>query len=191
MLEEVDLNTRLLWFKSIGAIEVSNCHMDFYHDKKRIDSCEELKNSNLTRVRSIFHAFNGGFMLNNVDYKRKICPLMFSRTLIKQFSLVDLMDTFYKKNVISFTNDSSFSDLKAIILKLSIHRAHNINLDSSILPHSLFKNLSYIFITGSSLNSIEGEIFRNLNRFYTILISAVIFRKINPFGQRRQQVFRQ
>ena len=59
-------------------------------------------------------------MLNNVDYKRKICPLMFSRTLIKQFSLVDLMDTFYKKNVISFTNDSSFSDLKAIILKFKI-----------------------------------------------------------------------
>lgn len=54
MLEVIDSANKTL----SGRIELSDCRIDFYHDKKRIDSCEDVKNANLTRVgvgvRSLF-----------------------------------------------------------------------------------------------------------------------------------------
>jgi hypothetical protein len=76
-----------------------------------------------------------------------------------------MADTFYKKNVISFENET-FTDLAAFLPTLFINNVDNINLDSRILHRSVFKYLSselgvkkYILVTfliSSSLSWIKG-----------------------------------
>jgi hypothetical protein len=55
---------------NIGLIHLSNCRLDFYHEKKRINSCDDISKSNISSVMYIFQInLNGLFILRNVDYK--------------------------------------------------------------------------------------------------------------------------
>ena len=77
--------------------------------------------------------------------------------------LIDLTDTFYKRNVLSFTNET-FGYLESDIKQLQLHKVQNINLDLKLLNPWVFNKTNYIFIVSGSLNSIDGTIFRNLNK---------------------------
>ena len=163
-----------------GQIELSDCRLDFYHNKKRISSCQDLKNSNLTTVRSIFQIDEGlsRFVLKGVEYKHPICPLMFSDAFFYLLNIDNIADTFYKKNVIKFSNET-FDDLNLGVYYLVLNNVININLDSSIVHPSVFHKTKDIFIGIGSLNSIEGEIFRNISEFISLSISSTILRNIN------------
>lgn len=168
MLEGIDSANKTL----SGCIELSHCRIDFYHDQKRIDSCEDVKNANLTRVGSIFQMIEnirGAFVLNNAEYKQKICPLMFSNIGSENLFIVNNVDTFYKRNVIAFSN-YTFDDLNSPITVLMLNNMHNINLDSSILHPSVFHKILIIVIPSGSLNSINGTIFRQFNLHVLIII---------------------
>lgn len=109
MLEGIDFDKKTF----SGQIELSDCRLDFYHEKKRINSCQDLKNANLTTVESIFQIMNNdlsSFVLKSVEYKHTICPLMFSDAFFYLLNIDNMADTFYRKNVIQFSNDT-FDDL--------------------------------------------------------------------------------
>ena len=180
-----DLNfQKSINYKSnITFIHVSKCRLDFYLGKKRISSCDDISKSNITYIRSIFQiklAINqtNSFVLRSVEYKQSICPVVFNNSIIPIFVLIDIVDTFYKRNVLSFTNEI-YSSLKSNIEHLQLHKVQNINLDLKLFNPSVFNKSLQIDIQSGSLNSINGEIFRNLKQLLFFKINPIILRKIN------------
>ena len=166
-------------------VELSNCKLDFYHHRKknRINSCRDLIDTNITRIRSLFQidsSTNGSIHihLRNVEFKFNLCPLVFQNTNIRTLLLNDLLDTFYKRNVFSLSNET-LPKLNSTIISLELHNLHSINLDSNLLNPSVFKKLTTISILSGSLNSIDQEIFKHLNSLQSIYLSSIVFRKIN------------
>ena len=175
MLEGNDLKNRTLPI----YIKLYDCRIEFYHNAKRMNSCEDVKNANLTRIGSIFQMGEGNIcVLDNVEYKGKICPLLFSNMFANSFLIINIADTFYKKNVIAFSNDT-FDDLNSRIFEVSLTNVQSINLDASLLHPSVFKNVTTIYIQSGSMNSISGEIFRHFNQLQMLNIWSAILRKIN------------
>ena len=62
----------------IGRIEIIDIRLDFYHNKKKINSCQEMIDLNLDSIfqmtidkRSKSYDM---FILKHVEYKSQICP---------------------------------------------------------------------------------------------------------------------
>ena len=67
--------------KYIEYFHIEGGFLEFYHKKKKITSCKELIDFNPKKIKSIFQMIfdnhhNHKFMLSNVEYKSKICPLI-------------------------------------------------------------------------------------------------------------------
>ena len=129
----------------------------------------------------VYHNVSRDFVLRNVEYKQSICPLMFNNSNIPLFILVHLVETFYKRNVLSFTkeNVNTYKYLKSNITKVILHKLENINLDLKLLNPLVFYQTIWMNVRSESLNSINGAIFRNLKNLLYFQIDEVIFRKIN------------
>lgn len=137
-------------------IQLAKLRLDFYHNKKKINSCEDILNSNITYIKSIFQVrsnhikvknddYKISFTLRNVEFKENICPLVFNNSIINNLVLIDVTDTFYKKNVLSFTNET-FGYLESDIKKLQLHKVQNINLDLKLLNPWVFNKTKTFFI---------------------------------------------
>ena len=61
----------------ISAIELTSCQLDFYHKRMIIKSCQDFIHLNITKIQSIFQLYVYELLLRNVEYKEKICPLLF------------------------------------------------------------------------------------------------------------------
>ena len=158
-------------------LEILTGRLDFYHNKKRIESCQDFIDMNITQIRSIFQ-MSFKFNLKNIEYKHNICPLVFDGTLINEIGLYDMFDTFYKKNVLKFSNEA-FQKLNSTITSLGLFKVQNINLDLSLVHPSIFKNLQIMYFTSGTFNSINGEIFKTLLQLRFLHMDPSIFRKIN------------
>ena len=167
-------------------IFIFNSRLDFYYNKKKLNSCQDFIDSNITEIESIFQIHKVGkttiekyLNLYDVEYKQKICPLVLRNTRITTFVIHGIADTFYKKNVFTFS-DEIHTNLNSNITVLILRNAININLDLNIVHPSVFKYTNQIYITRNSfLNNINGDIFEHLKYLKTIDISDTIFRKIN------------
>ena len=74
----------------IDRIEIIDIRLDFYHNKKKINSCQEMIDLNLDSIKSIFQMTIDKrsksydmFILKDVEYKSQICPLVFQNTNIR------------------------------------------------------------------------------------------------------------
>ena len=167
-------------------IYINNCLLDFYHNKKKLNSCQDFLDSNVTEIKSIFQQMYQGnkttyiFELKNVEYKQKTCPIVFKNSRIKYLMIEKLIDTFYKKNVLTFSNEVN-TELNSKITRLNFIDSVNINLDLNIIHPSVFNYTKEIFIINNynSLNSISGDIFEHLKNLKTISLNGFIFRKIS------------
>ena len=173
--------------------QLSKLRLDFYRGKKKISSCNDISKSNFSYIKSIFQIrlvninihntriLDGAmrhFELRNVEYKQSICPLVFENSQIPRLVLIDLVDTFYKRNFLSFQNQT-YGYLRSIITFLELHKIQNLNLDLKFLHPSVFSQTKCIIIGSASLNSIDIEIFRSLKELLIFEIDPIIFRKIN------------
>ena len=169
-------------FFSPWKVYLANCRLDFYHEKRKINSCQDLIEFNITQIQTIFQIKSDTmlkrFDLNYIEYKQSICPFLFNNTNINTIYIRGLIDTFYKKSVLSFSNET-FPTLNSRIRQLTLFRINNIKLDLSFLHPSVFNTISRFEIMTGSLNSINGEIFRHLIYLSYIEINLKIFRKIN------------
>ena len=171
--------------KSFSVIALSDCNLNFYHNKKKINSCQHFSDLNITEIRSIFQiSFNNAsdvskrIELRNIDYKENICPFVFQNSKITMVLLNDLMDSFYKKNVLTFSNET-YPQLNSNIGRVEIHNSYNIELDMKLLHQSVFYNLQRLYIASGSFRSISLEIIKNFNKLIHIRIHPMIFKKIN------------
>ena len=114
-----------------------------------------------TEIRSIFHllslsVWNAILRYRSFEYKPKtICPLLFVNVSFDSLELFYLENTFYKKSILTISNDTYNRDLNSFIGSISLQQIHNINLDLSLLHPKVFKNLSEITIGEGSLNSTD------------------------------------
>ena len=132
-------------FQNKISISLSNSRFDFYHNKKLLKSCRDFTDSNLTQIQSIFQIGSenfGNVVLKNVEYQQKTCPLVFLNSKIDSILINDLVNTFYKKNVLSFSNETTFTRLNATIGKLTLINIHNVNLDLKLVNPFVFTNTS-------------------------------------------------
>ena len=179
---DVNLTSENDSIRKIGLgfqISVENCQLDFYHKKKKINSCPDFFDSNITEIQTIFQTHGmTSVVLLKVEYKQKTCPIVFNNSRMQYLDIDGLVDTFYKKNVISFSNEN-YTKLNSMINWLRLENLVNINLDLNILHPSVFNNTEYITINGFSLNKIDGDIFVHLKNLKIIFIYNIVFRKIN------------
>lgn len=101
---------------------------------------------------------------------------MFKNARIERIAFIKIIDSFYKKNVISFTDDS-FDYLDSEVEQLDFYQAENINFDLKLLNPSVFENLKAI-ITHESIKSIDNQIFEKLKNLAYFQIDAYYFRKL-------------
>ena len=95
--------------KYVITIEFVSVRLEFYQNKKKITSCKEIIDFNPENLSSIFQMIfyqeHTKFILTDVEYKSQICPLLFQNAYINDLCLEKLVDSFYKKNVLTFTTD--------------------------------------------------------------------------------------
>ena len=165
-------------------IELANSRLDFYHNKRKLNTCRDFIDLNITQIRSIFQLKKTNsnwkyIRLGNLKNNRySICPLVFTNSMIDQLELIEIMDTFYKTNALQFTNET-FGNLNSQISRLYMLQVINLNLDSNLLNPSVFENIKKITIEFGTLRSIDGRIFKTLKELTAIEMEERIFRKIN------------
>ena len=170
--------------KSLSGIALLDCSLNFYHNKRKINSCQHFSDLNITQIRSIFQIrydnkdFYRRIELKNIKYKESICPFVFQNAKIGCVLFNDLVDTFYKKNVLTFSNET-YPQLNSDIESVQLYNCYNINIDLNLLHQSVFYNLKNIFIERGSFKSISGEIFKNFKNVSKIEIYDMISKKIN------------
>ena len=157
-----------------NLIQIScvSCKIDFYTNRNLIKSCEDI-NSN---IMSIFQIEIKQIAIDSSEFPNSLCPLVFKNSNIFALFLIGLVDTFYKRNVLSFTDDV-FQDLDSSIQYLFLEKVENINLDLKLLNPYVFKDVYNIQIRGS-VKTIDKNIFKELNRLQSIDFEPAYFRKM-------------
>lgn len=140
--------------KSDISIEFRNCPLVFYHNKRKLQSCKDFIDFKITKIESIFQmnkVKSTIATLKNVEYKQKTCPIVFTNTSLEELFFDGLVDTFYKKSVLSFSNDT-FTRLNSTIKTIMLQNVQTIYLDVDLFHPSIFNNTEEIIIFSGSLN---------------------------------------
>ena len=151
------------------------CKMNFYTKGKLIKSCRDILETNSTII-SIFQMNSNSILIQNNQNSIDLCPLVFKNARIWLLDLLGLVDTFYKRNTLKFTNDV-FSDLNSLIIILQLNKVESIKLDLTILNPSVFSRLRRINIYGP-IKSIDKNIFAMLPQLDHIFFDSMYFRKM-------------
>lgn len=163
-------------------VECFGCRLEFYSNHKRINSCEDMRKLNRSNISSLFQlSYNYNiYILRNCEFKQIICPLVFMNVKLREFMITDIVDTFYKKNVLTFDYlpEDQSSSLNSNIWELLLYNVYNINLDMKILNPAVFKMTELITIQSGSLNSIDKEIFNKLENLQTLKLDTLNLIKI-------------
>lgn len=123
---------------------ILNSKFDFFTSGKLVKSCRELDPFNITTFLQTDTRISLDLKFFNTKFRTPICPLVFQHARIKTLSISDMIDSFYKRNVLSFINES-FSHLDSRIEVIHLLKTENINLDNKFLNPSVFVNLKSNF----------------------------------------------
>ena len=179
----IDLNNKnddiIVNNPSTSKLYCIGCTMDFYtNSNKLISSCDDIIDSNST-VLSFFQIklnFQKILVLDSCNYPNNICPLVFKNTNIESLALTGLVDSFYKRNTLTFTNDV-FVDLNSTVFQMQLSKVENIKLDSNFLNPSVFRNLLSLHIYGS-VKSIDTSLYKTIEYLRLINFAPLYFRKL-------------
>lgn len=126
-------------------IYLHNTRLDFRLKGKPVKTCQQLMASNQTKIKSVFqidpkknYIYIG---LLNPRFVRPLCPLLFKYSRISFLDINGIVNTFYKRNVLSFTNDTLKKNIYSEIYNLKITKSENIELDATLLNPIVFKDL--------------------------------------------------
>lgn len=148
-----------------------------------IKSCADILESNRT-VMSIFQikmntsneSEHKHVVIDSSQFPNSLCPLIFKNANIRTIFVFGLVDSFYKRNVLKFTDDVDFQDLNSTIVYLNLENVENINLDSKLLNRFVFSQL-YEIHTRGAINQIDKSIFTSFLKLKYILFEPAYFRK--------------
>lgn len=161
----------------IQSFELIDIRLEFYHDKKKMNSCQEIIDLNLKEIKSIFQITIAKgrtthyFILRDVQYKSKICPLVLQNSDIDQLILYGLVNTFYKKSVLTFEDFNFTTVLNSKIEHLQLMNVHDIDLDLNLLNRLVFDETDKFKVHSGSLKSINEETFKFFKNFFSLEIN--------------------
>lgn len=115
-------------------------------------------------------------LMISCSFSQKLCPLVFANTHIDSLNINDLVDTFYKTNILRFTNNT-FDTLNSYIEELHLTKVENIPLDLNFINPSVFRNLSRIYVWGY-VSSVSTDFFESLESLSQINFKSTHFRKL-------------
>ena len=168
-------------YKSIEHIYLINSELKFTINGKIVKNCADTRSASNRSIK-IFSLFQIPLIENEKDFfffgcrfSIRLCPLIFSNSYIKGFKIFDLVDTFFKTNLMKFEN-LSIGYLNSNIMTIDIFRCENIVLDTSFLNPSVFMKLEKIFII-CDLKSISSDLFLSLKNLRKISFQTIHFRK--------------
>ena len=167
--------------ESYFSFECIRCKIEFYSNGRHIKKCQDIldlyPNGNINSLFQ-FHTYFPELRIKlfHSEYKTPLCPVLFNNSDIYSFFLIGLIDTFYKRNILSIEN-RTFDDLNSTIKLLSVRKAENINIDSNLLNPSVFRDLTWIYLSGS-INKIDGNSLKCLNNLLEIQIVKNDYRDI-------------
>ena len=181
---ELDLingqNINIISQNKIERLFCVRCKIEFYSNSRPVKTCKEILGSNNTSIRSLFQIQfqtnlfdSNGLTMVLLDplFKSTLCPLVFKNSNIADIEIRGLVDTFYKRNILTIEN-RLFNNLNSTIRKVYT-KIENINIDSNLLNPSVFQNLEEVYFYGS-VNKIDGKSLNALNR-----LSLIEFTKYN------------
>lgn len=123
-------------------INFYNTRFDFRLNGQQVGSCQQF--ANRTQVKSIFQIFPRSdfphMIWLNPKFIRPLCPLVFQSAGFKYLATTGVVNSFYKHNSLSFTNDT-FGDLDSWIYSLQFYNSENVELDTKLLNPSVFAKL--------------------------------------------------
>ena len=150
-------------------------------------SCQDYHKWNLTQPNSFLQVKTDTMNFKNIKFsKAPICPLYLKNANIDRFFLEYQLNTFYKRNYLSFStfdfNSSDMAFLNANIETLVTYENEKINIDSnSFLNKYVFHTIKSLDLSGE-INSIEKDIFRPFKQLTTIIFEARFFEKLYRKG---------
>lgn len=169
-------------YSGFNEIQLIDSKIDSYsHGQVSCSKQVDEKGKSLIRYSflSVLSFSTTSLTLSNVDYRRKVCPLLFQDVQIFNIILVYMQNSFYRRNFIQFDNDDP--DLNELDFGLTIDsvefiESHNIEMTSRVLDPRLFASLKQLTFEGT-LDSIEPELFPSLKSLRNIDIYVLYLRR--------------
>ena len=176
----------------IRKIICLSCKIKFYIGKSLIKSCQDILEANMTDIQSIFQIYPLNFFFGYPFYdfgyikinliesdfgKYPWCPLVFYHSRISFLTLKGLVNSFYKTNILTFSDTNDYSSFYSEIQSLELNNVQNIDLDLKFLNRLVFKKLVRIYVLGS-VRIIDASIFRTLTSLSYISFQTFYFRSI-------------
>ena len=180
-LNSIELDLFNESYYSITAIYLFNSDLRFVIDDRTAKTCADITSSRngSFEISSLFQIplkVQKNIFLFGCRFPLTICPLIFNRAYIDFFYIFHQANTFYKTNLIRFANQT-YDNLNSTILQLYLYHSVNLDLDTSFLNPSVFRNLQHIFVS-CSLSSISVDLFSSLKSFTRITFFLHNFRKL-------------
>jgi len=92
-----------------------------------------------------------------------------------------MINTFYKKNILRFTNESKTQEFNSKIAIIEFDKVEKIDIDSSILNELIFENINCLFISGEVL-SIQKGLLRSFKKLNQLSLGPYYARKLFQRG---------
>lgn len=155
-------------------IEIYYSSLNLYLNNTLIIDCESIKPIILPVLKFYILSLNYG---NN--YRYKICPQIFNNINVYQFKLSYLIDSFYKRNILSFYEFNQSYNIE--IKELYIEQAQNIIIDKNLVNKQIFSSIQTISLFGS-INSIQNDLFKSFKNLKRINIDIYSARRLLSQG---------
>jgi hypothetical protein len=131
-------------------IMISESKFHFYLDETtRIKSCDDI--TDLNHIESPFVRFNYNIYgiiryiyvlkVKKCDFNEIVCPVVFRNAKIFRFQISNLVRSYLKTNVLSFSSFNSNTSVNSDIRTLELLFVENIDLDSTFLNQHVFENI--------------------------------------------------
>ena len=190
MAEDLIVHRNIDYYIDAEEINFFGCKMNFYDNEKKINTCEDILGSNNSQVLSIFQIYktmvsdlktvNGNSIMRliNIQFISSLCPLVFNNSRIPDLQINALANTFYKRNILTFSKlDSSKYMVNSDVKNLYLTDIQEINIDSQFLNPLVFAKLAFFYVRGT-IRNIEKEVFKSLENLELLSFDSNSFRKI-------------
>lgn len=167
-----------------GEIRLINFRFDLYTRQERlIETCDglEMHSVNLKGIKQFFQLISElGFSIIHLigtRFQRPVCPLVFKNTRVSQILIGPLIDTFYKRNMLKFGNNSLKYNLYSRIDYLTLLKVFDIVLDSKLIDKFIFGKTLVISVYGY-VRKIDNQLFEELSDVKAFRMEKDYFKKL-------------
>ena len=172
-----------------AAIEFYDIDFDFYNtrENKIIRTCEEYKNSldkKSPKKKFIFNANSSNRSLSliehfkvclvNSQFRTAVCPLVFEDTKLGGLYINNLVNSYYKKNVIKYLKVNR--SINCTIKTYELESFYGLDINRELI-NEIFESTSEFLFDGV-INSIETDLFKSFKSLKSLDFNPITFLEI-------------